>query len=62
MDKGKNHELLIRAVEGFPNVLIESCVVGTPILAFNAPGGLDEIIEKGDLLIENNRIKEFFAI
>ncbi len=34
-------------VEGFPNVLIESCVVGTPILAFNAPGGLDEIIESG---------------
>lgn len=34
-------------VEGFPNVLIESCVVGTPILAFNAPGGLDEIIENG---------------
>ncbi|HLV14381.1 MAG TPA: glycosyltransferase, partial [Xanthomarina sp.] len=34
-------------VEGFPNVLIESCVVGTPILAFNAPGGLDEIIEIG---------------
>lgn len=34
-------------VEGFPNVLIESCVVGTPILAFNAPGGLDEIIEHG---------------
>jgi glycosyltransferase involved in cell wall biosynthesis len=34
-------------VEGFPNVLIESCVVGTPVLAFNAPGGLDEIIEHG---------------
>jgi glycosyltransferase involved in cell wall biosynthesis len=34
-------------VEGFPNVLIESCVVGTPILAFNAPGGLDEIIDIG---------------
>lgn len=35
-------------VEGFPNVLIESCVVGTPVLAFNAPGGLDEIIEAGE--------------
>src|SRR5690606_17756987 len=34
-------------VEGFPNVLIESCVVGTPVLAFSAPGGLDEIIEIG---------------
>lgn len=34
-------------VEGFPNILIESCVVGTPVLAFNAPGGLDEIIVNG---------------
>ncbi|TLP70636.1 glycosyltransferase [Maribacter sp. ACAM166] len=34
-------------VEGFPNALIESCAVGTPILAFNAPGGLNEIVEEG---------------
>ena len=34
-------------VDGFPNALIESCVVGTPVLAFNAPGGLIEIIENG---------------
>jgi len=34
-------------VEGFPNALIESCVVGTPVIAFNAPGGLNEIIETG---------------
>ncbi|WP_338733818.1 glycosyltransferase [Mangrovimonas cancribranchiae] len=33
--------------EGFPNVLLESCVVGTPIIAFNAPGGINEIIETG---------------
>ncbi|MFD2823590.1 glycosyltransferase [Lacinutrix iliipiscaria] len=33
--------------EGFPNSLIESCVVGTPIIAFKAPGGIDEIIENG---------------
>lgn len=32
-------------VEGFPNSLIESCSVGTPVIAFNAPGGLNEIIE-----------------
>lgn len=32
-------------VEGFPNALIESCAVGTPVLAFDAPGGLNEIIE-----------------
>ena len=33
--------------EGLPNALIESCVIGTPIVAFKAPGGLNEIIEEG---------------
>ncbi|MDG4715642.1 glycosyltransferase [Winogradskyella marincola] len=33
--------------EGFPNCLIESCSVGTPTIAFKAPGGLDEIVENG---------------
>lgn len=31
--------------EGFPNALLESCAVGTPVIAFNAPGGTKEIIE-----------------
>src|SRR5690606_663346 len=34
-------------VEGFPNALLESCAVGTPVIAFKAPGGIDEIIENG---------------
>ncbi len=34
-------------VEGFPNALIESCAVGTPVIAFKAPGGLNEIIVEG---------------
>lgn len=34
-------------VEGFPNAVIESCAVGTPVLAFSAPGGINEIIENG---------------
>lgn len=34
-------------VEGFPNCLIESCSVGTPVIAYRAPGGIDEIIEEG---------------
>jgi glycosyltransferase involved in cell wall biosynthesis len=33
--------------EGFPNCLIESCIVGTPVIAFNVPGGTKEIIEDG---------------
>jgi len=41
--------------EGFPNSLIESCSVGTPVIAYKAPGGLNEIIEKGvnGYLVEN---------
>lgn len=34
-------------VEGFPNALLESCVVGVPVIAFNAPGGTKEIVENG---------------
>lgn len=34
-------------VEGFPNALLESCVVGTPVIAFNVPGGTKEIITDG---------------
>ena len=30
--------------EGFPNCLIESCSVGTPVIAFNVPGGTKEIV------------------
>lgn len=41
--------------EGFPNSLIESCSVGTPVIAYKAPGGLNEIIEEGvnGYLVEN---------
>lgn len=31
--------------EGFPNALLESCVAGTPAIAFDVPGGTREIIE-----------------
>lgn len=34
-------------VEGFPNAALESCIAGTPVIAFNAPGGTKEIIENG---------------
>lgn len=34
-------------VEGFPNALLESCSMGTPVLAFNSPGGTKEIVEQG---------------
>lgn len=43
------HDLFLQGsyVEGFPNALLESCSVGTPVLAFNAPGGTKEIVEDG---------------
>ncbi|MEN8879200.1 MAG: glycosyltransferase [Polaribacter sp.] len=34
-------------VEGFPNSVLESCSVGTPVIAFNCPGGTKEIICNG---------------
>lgn len=34
-------------VEGFPNALLESCAVGTPVVAFEAPGGINEIVMPG---------------
>lgn len=46
-------------VEGFPNALLESCAIGTPVIAFNAPGGTKEIIQESiNGFIVNNE-KEF---
>lgn len=43
------HDLFLQGsfVEGFPNAVLESCVVGTPVIAIDAPGGTKEIIENG---------------
>lgn len=42
-------------VEGFPNALLESCTVGTPVIAFKAPGGTKDIVVNGvnGFLVEN---------
>lgn len=51
------HDIFLQGsyVEGFPNALLESCVVGTPVIAFKAPGGTKEIVENGvnGFLVEN---------
>lgn len=42
-------------VEGFPNALLESCMAGTPVIAFNVPGGTKEIVQNGinGFIVEN---------
>lgn len=49
--------------EGFPNVLLEAGAHGIPVVAFNAPGGIAEIItdNKTGLLADDNDIIGFAA-
>jgi len=49
--------------EGFPNSLLEAGALGIPVIAFNAPGGIKEIITDGEngLLIKDNDEKSFAA-
>lgn len=46
--------------EGFPNVVLESLVLGKPVIAYDAPGGVAEIIEDGKngYLVPSNDVKK----
>jgi glycosyltransferase involved in cell wall biosynthesis len=45
----KNSSAFIQGsyAEGFPNALLESCAVGTPVVAYNCLGGTSEIVKQG---------------
>ena len=49
--------------EGFPNALLEAGAHGIPVVAFNAPGGIAEIIKEHEngFLVEDNNIIAFAA-
>jgi glycosyltransferase involved in cell wall biosynthesis len=49
--------------EGFPNTLLEAGALGIPVVAFNAPGGISEIIVEGEngLLVKDGDEKVFAA-
>lgn len=57
MDKAKL--LIITSYyEGFPNVVLEAGLIGLPVVGFNMPGGISEIIEnyKNGILVENGNL------
>ena len=47
--------------EGFPNTLLEAGVLGIPVVAFEAPGGINEIISNGEngFLVTQNDVRSF---
>ena len=59
----KNPDLFLMGshYEGFPNVLLEANALGIPVVAFNAPGGIAEVIHEPEngLLVEDGNEQAF---
>jgi len=46
--------------EGFPNAMLEAIALGIPVVAFNAPGGIAELVDNNNgILVEGNDEDEF---
>ena len=53
--------VLTSLYEGFPNALVESITLGTPVVAFDCPSGPSEIIQDGvnGYLVKHKDIESF---
>ncbi len=52
--------ILTSHYEGYPNVLLESLAMNTPVVAFDCPGGTSEIVKNGfnGYLVNNKDIED----
>ncbi|MBP6432290.1 MAG: glycosyltransferase [Ferruginibacter sp.] len=53
--------LMASQYEGFPNTLLEATSYGIPVVAFNSPGGISEIVEDGvnGFLVNSDNTEDF---